>query len=164
MTSLQSVVLKADINRIYDEKYREASAVKPKKHYARPEKKPKSRKNGWFIKGMGIDLPFLLIILVLLIIGMIMMFSASYPVAYYTQNDSYYYLKRQIVFAVIGVAAMLGLSFFNYNKLHKIAPFVLGLSARRQRRTPMDRRRYFRNSGFGNYKICNRFVFCPLGQ
>ncbi len=128
MTSLQSVVLKADINRIYDEKYREASAVKPKNHYARPEKKPKSRKNGWFIKGMGIDLPFLLIILVLLIIGMIMMFSASYPVAYYTQNDSYYYLKRQLVFAVIGVAAMLGLSFFNYNKLHKIAPFVLGLS------------------------------------
>ena len=72
MTSLQSVVLKADINRIYDEKYREASAVKPKKHYARPEKKPKSRKNGWFIKGMGIDLPFLLIILVMFLLAHIL--------------------------------------------------------------------------------------------
>ncbi len=132
MTSFQSMVLRADVNRIYDEKYRDEQHYKSEKRFIRPEKNrgrdKKNKKRGWIVRGMGIDLPFCLIILVLLIIGMIMMFSASYPVAYYTMNDSYYYLKRQLIFAVIGVAVMLGLSFFNYNKLHKIAPLVLGIS------------------------------------
>lgn len=128
MTDFQSMVLKADVNRIYDEKYRHAKKPEEEKLFVRSKKKSKKKKNGWIVRGMGIDLPFCLIILVLLIIGMVMMFSASYPVAYYTMGDSYYYLKRQLIFAVIGVAVMLGLSFFNYNKLHKIAPFVLGVS------------------------------------
>lgn len=130
MTSYQEMFLKADINRIYDEKYRENQRAKVQNNFVRSGNKKikNNRKKGWFVRGMGIDLPFCLIILVLLIIGMIMMFSASYPVAYYTRNDSYYYLKRQLIFAVIGVAVMLGISFFNYNKLHKIAPFVLGVS------------------------------------
>ena len=55
-----------------------------------------------------------------------MMFSASYAFSYYTVGDSYFYLKRQILFIVLGIAAMAVMSFFNYNKLHKIAPFVLG--------------------------------------
>ena len=33
--------------------------------------------------GKGIDIPFVLLIFVLLAIGITMMFSASYPVAYY---------------------------------------------------------------------------------
>lgn len=60
---------------------------------------------------MGIDLPFCIIILVLLTIGLIMMFSASYPVAYYSLGNSYYYLVRQLIFAAIGVACMFGISF-----------------------------------------------------
>ncbi len=81
-----------------------------------------------FSIGMGIDLPFCIIILVLLTIGTIMMFSASYAYSYYTQGDSYYYLVRQLIFVVIGIAAMVVMSFFNYNKLHKIAPIVLGIA------------------------------------
>ena len=56
------------------------------------------------------------------------MFSASYAYSYYTQGDSYYYLVRQLIFVVIGIAAMVVMSFFNYNKLHKIAPIVLGIA------------------------------------
>ena len=126
MTSLQSMVLKADINRIYDEKYRNSQRSKSVKSGKGKRRTPKNK--SLFVRGMGIDLPFCLIILVLLVIGMIMMFSASYPVAYYTMGDSYYYLKRQLLFAVLGVAIMLGVSFFNYNKLHKAAPIVLGVS------------------------------------
>ncbi|HCB94219.1 MAG TPA: cell division protein FtsW [Ruminococcus sp.] len=81
-----------------------------------------------FSIGMGIDLPFCIIILVLLTIGTIMMFSASYAYSYYTQGDSYYYLVRQLIFVAIGIAAMVVMSFFNYNKLHKIAPIVLGIA------------------------------------
>ena len=77
-------------------------------------------KNGkWFSVGLGIDLPFCLLILILLVIGTIMMFSASYAFSYYTVGDSYPYLKRQILFIVMGIAAMAVMSFFNYNKLHK---------------------------------------------
>lgn len=76
----------------------------------------------------GLDMPFLLLILILLVIGIIMMFSASYPVAYFTNGDSYLYLKRQVIFAVIGVAAMLAISFFDYHHFHKLAVWVLALA------------------------------------
>ena len=91
---------------------------------------PKARKKrfGLFSIGMGIDLPFLITILVLLVIGLIMMFSASYPVAYYNNGDSFYFLKRQSLFAVIGVTAMMGISYIDYHILHKMAYVFLGLS------------------------------------
>ena len=56
----------------------------------------------------GLDLPFFFLILVLLTIGLVMMFSASYPYAYYNMNgDSYYFIRNQAFFAVIGVAIMI---------------------------------------------------------
>lgn len=53
-----------------------------------------------------LDLPFLMLVLLLLGIGLIMMFSASYATAYYdssasVQNNPLYYIKRQSVYAVI---------------------------------------------------------------
>ena len=39
----------------------------------------------------GLDLPFFFMILVLLTIGLVMMFSASYPYAYYNMNGESYY-------------------------------------------------------------------------
>ena len=116
------MILRADVNRVYDEKYR--TQEEKEKFFIRGKRKPKNGK--WFSVGLGIDLPFCLLILILLVIGTIMMFSASYAFSYYTVGDSYFYLKRQILFIVLGIAAMAVMSFFNYNKLHKIAPFVLG--------------------------------------
>lgn len=78
--------------------------------------------------GKGIDMPFVLLILVLLAIGITMMFSASYPVAFYQNDDSYYYLKRQLIFAVIGLAVMLAVSFLDYHYYHRFAAVILGLS------------------------------------
>ena len=75
-----------------------------------------------------IDKPFFILVMVLLVFGLLMMFSASYAYAYYNQGDSYYYLVRQLIFAAIGVGIMFFLSFFNYNKLHKVAPVVLAIS------------------------------------
>ena len=119
MAPYLNMILKADINRIYDEKYLEAEQAKKEKFFNAPKKnsanstgKKRRRKPGWITTGMGIDLPFCIIILVLLTIGLIMMFSASYPVAYYSLGNSYYYLVRQLIFAAIGVACMFGISFF----------------------------------------------------
>lgn len=78
--------------------------------------------------GKGIDMPFVLLILVLLAIGITMMFSASYPVAYYEIGDSYYYLKRQLIFALIGLAIMIAVSFVDYHYYHRFAAIILGVS------------------------------------
>ena len=78
--------------------------------------------------GLGIDMPFLILVLVLLAIGILMMFSASYPFAYAQENDSYYYLKRQSIYAVIGVAAMIGFSYLNYHVFFKFAKICLVVS------------------------------------
>lgn len=78
--------------------------------------------------GLGIDMPFLILVLVLLGIGILMMFSASYPVAYAEEGDSYFYLKKQLFFAIGGVAAMIGLSFVNYHVYYRAAKVVLAIS------------------------------------
>ncbi len=128
MAPFKKMLLKADFNKIYDEEYQREQSAKDEKFFIRPSHQRKMKNTKLFSIGMGIDLPFCIIILVLLTIGTIMMFSASYAYSYYTQGDSYYYLVRQLIFVVIGIAAMVVMSFFNYNKLHKIAPIVLGIA------------------------------------
>ncbi len=78
----------------------------------------------------GIDIPFLAIVLALLTTGLIMLFSASYTYCYYNfDGDSLYYFKRQIIFAIMGVAAMLAVSKVNYQFFKgKVAMGLLGVS------------------------------------
>lgn len=74
----------------------------------------------------GMDLPFFFLLLVLLTIGLVMMFSASYPYAYYNMNgDSYYFIRNQAMFAVLGVIIMVAVSYFDYHHLHKFAIPIL---------------------------------------
>lgn len=79
----------------------------------------KSFKDTYFFTG-SIDIPFLGLTIALLTIGLIMLFSASYPYAYYYKDSSYYYFIRQIVFAVAGLVAMLLMSKINYKILKAI--------------------------------------------
>lgn len=71
-----------------------------------------SRKIGFkdfFAKG-SFDLTFFALVILLLTVGVVMMFSASYVSARNdaaTKYDPYYYVKKQALFAVIGVAVML---------------------------------------------------------
>lgn len=81
-----------------------------------------------FSLGAGLDMPLLIFILVLLAIGLVMLFSASYANSYYLQGNSYYYISRQAVFAVFGVAAMLVISTFDYHSFHKLAIVIFGVS------------------------------------
>ncbi len=123
------VMRRADVNKLYDEKVNNSRRRRQPDREQPQRKKRKSKIHRPLLeRGMGLDLPFLLLVLVLVIIGMIMMFSASYPSAYYKLNDSYFYVRRQLIYAVIGLAAMIGISFFNYNKLHKLAPILLGFA------------------------------------
>lgn len=53
------------------------------------------------------DIPFLLLVLLLLTIGVVMLLSASYARAYYNGKAPTYYFVRQFIFALLGIAAML---------------------------------------------------------
>lgn len=90
---------------------------------ARTGKKANDR--GVWIKG-GLDVPFFIIVIALVTLGLIMMFSASSSYSYYYFNDSLYYFKRQLAFAVIGLIVMGVMSRFNYHHLKKAAvPLLL---------------------------------------
>lgn len=87
------------------------------------EKKQRQR---LFAVGTGrIDVPFFLLALLLLVIGLITLYSASYATAFDETGNSAYYVTRQAVFAVMGVVIIFLVSRFNYQKLQKIAvPFL----------------------------------------
>lgn len=71
-----------------------------------------------FNRRSGVDIPFLSLILILLTIGLIMMFSASYPNAFYRhKNDSFFFIRNQAIFAIIGLISMFFVSRFKYENL-----------------------------------------------
>ena len=57
-----------------------------------------------------IDLTFLFLVLVLLVFGMIMMYSASYALAIHDNKPQDYYFKKQLFMAAIGLVVMMYLS------------------------------------------------------
>lgn len=75
-----------------------------------------------------VDVPFLLLVLLLTGIGLIMMFSASFPSAYYQTGNPAYYLIRQAIFAALGVAAMFIVGRINYERLRGVSRLALFLS------------------------------------
>lgn len=83
------------------------------------------RKNREAAKG-ALDLPFLLLTLLLTGVGLIMLFSASFPSAFYETGDATYYVKRQAFFAAVGVAGMLFVGKVNYQRYRGAAKLLLG--------------------------------------
>ena len=68
-----------------------------------------------------LDLPFLILTVLLVMIGVIMMFSASYARAYVKTGNSAYYFIRQAIFAAAGIAIMLLVSRVNYQVWRSLA-------------------------------------------
>lgn len=74
----------------------------------------------------SVDVPFLILVLMLMGIGLIMLFSASYATAYYENQPSTYYFLRQGGFAIGGLIAMFVMSNIDYRILKKLAlPLLL---------------------------------------
>lgn len=90
---------------------------------------PKPPKDKVLLDERGLlDLPFLALTVLLVLIGVIMMFSASYARAYQEKGISTYYFARQAVFAVLGIAGMLFVSRLNYQMWRFASFIVLGVS------------------------------------
>lgn len=75
-----------------------------------------------------LDVPFLVLTVLLVTIGVIMVFSASYARAYASEGNSTYYFARQGVFALVGVGIMLFVSRLNYQMWRGISMIVLAVS------------------------------------
>lgn len=64
-------------------------------------------------------------ILILLAIGVIMVYSASSYIALYGKKDSMFYLKRQALWAVLGVTTMCIFMNYDYHKLKKYTTLLM---------------------------------------
>ena len=61
----------------------------------------------------GMDLVFMILVFCLLGFGLVMVASSSYVSALHNEGDSYYFIKRQLIYAVAGVVLMIAISFFS---------------------------------------------------
>ncbi|MBQ0102086.1 MAG: FtsW/RodA/SpoVE family cell cycle protein [Firmicutes bacterium] len=77
--------------------------------------------SGSFIKSTDIirvkgspDMIMLVTIIILTMLGLIMDFSASYAYANTAYGDSLYYIRKQFIFAIVGIVVMLAMVFFRW--------------------------------------------------
>jgi len=79
------------------------------------------------------DFTLMIAVILLVFIGIIMVFSSSWPDALYKMNDGYYFLKKQLISSGLGLIAMLFFMNFSYWRLERlsklifIASIILGL-------------------------------------
>ncbi|WP_223066369.1 stage V sporulation protein E [Paenibacillus caui] len=71
------------------------------------------------------DIWLLISILSLLTIGMVMVYSAGSVLGFHDYGDPFYFLKRQLLFAVLGLVAMFFMMNFDYRRLRKYAKLGL---------------------------------------
>ena len=90
----------------------------------RKREERRREKEAWEAARGPLDLPFLMLVLILLAIGLIMLLSASFPSAQ-ADGDAFYYIKRQMIFAGLGVFAMFSVGKINYQRFRGFATIAL---------------------------------------
>ncbi|MDI6602144.1 MAG: stage V sporulation protein E [Thermoanaerobacteraceae bacterium] len=71
------------------------------------------------------DYNLLMIVTVLLAIGIVMVFSASSVSAYFKMGDPYYFLKRQLLWGIIGYGVMIFFMNYEYWRLKKYSNIIM---------------------------------------
>ncbi len=95
-----------------------------------PEAKAIQKKRGKFKLfniSFGFDMPFFVLLMLVLAVGLVSLFSASFAYAYYWNGgNSYHYIQRQAIFAIFGVVVMLFVSSVDYNSFKKFnVPYLV---------------------------------------
>lgn len=88
----------------------------------------KNKKSGFFQSGK-LDITFLSLVLILLTIGLVMLFSASYAYSLEYYDNSYKFIIRQALFAGAGIIAMFITSRINYHFWRKVSWLVYIVTA-----------------------------------
>ena len=107
----------------------EPAATQKKHRQAAKAPRPKSRVQPEIVRKLEIkklDLTTLVVILVLMVIGLIALFSASYPIGLYRFGDPLQFVKNQSLFAVIGICGMLFISIIDYHIYGRFYKFIFG--------------------------------------
>ena len=76
----------------------------------------------------AMDVPFLLLTLLLMVIGVVMVLSASFARAYYSESTNHtatYYFSRQLFFALTGIAIMIVASRFPIGFYRRFSGMIL---------------------------------------
>lgn len=85
-----------------------------------PNQNIKKKKKSVVQKGK-LDITFLSFVLLLLTIGLVMLFSASYAYSYEYYQNSYKFISRQAAFAAVGLCLMFFISKIDYHFWRKFA-------------------------------------------
>ena len=96
----------------------------PQERYRTGSAKPKRRRMR-SMKAHIWDTGVFFSVLLLLITGLIALFSASYTNAMFYKGSATYFIMRQGIFAAIGLAAMIALSKFPYREPHTSAMVII---------------------------------------
>ena len=67
------------------------------------------------------DVYLLIAVILLSILGVIFIYSASNYSAKKTYNDSFYFVKKQVIGIILGIVVMIAVGFFDYKKLKKFS-------------------------------------------
>ncbi len=87
-----------------------------------PDKTPVYRVRG------GVDRPFVIIVVLLVCYGSIMVASSSYVFSLSEMGDSFYFIKKQLIWATLGIIVMLVMSVVDYGFLKKATPAIFAVS------------------------------------
>ncbi|MBQ2238462.1 MAG: putative lipid II flippase FtsW [Lachnospiraceae bacterium] len=78
----------------------------------------------FFVKGEYFDYVLLFVVLLLVGFGLVMVYSTSSYKAYLDFGDSGYYFKRQLLFSLVGLVAMVVVSKINYQKWKRFSGLI----------------------------------------
>ena len=81
-----------------------------------------------FGQNAAADMPFFILVLTLLCFGLITLVSASYAVGIYRRGDAYAYIRPQLLYAAVGLAAMWAASQVDHHIYHRLAWPLMALS------------------------------------
>ena len=94
---------------------------------ASEKKKKESTFQIWNNSGK-VDIAFLSLVLILLTVGLIMLFSASYVFSYTYYDNSFRFIFQQAKYALVGLGIMYVTSHINYHFYRKFAWLILAIS------------------------------------
>lgn len=79
----------------------------------------------WVARRHGPDFVLLTVVIMLVVIGLIAVYSASYAIAFLNFDDSDFFIKRQALWALIGLGGMVAAMSIDYRLLMRLSPLLM---------------------------------------
>lgn len=91
---------------------------------AKNREERRRQREAWEAARGPLDLPFLMLAMILLAVGLIMLLSASFPSAQ-AAGDAFAFIRQQVIFAALGLTAMFWVGKINYQRFRGAANIAL---------------------------------------